>query len=59
MEIIGGHASPLAAPSAQAAGLVASIKSEDTCLGALVRVVHTGLVAWRLNAGREFRLAWT
>ena len=27
-------------------------------MGAVVRVMHTGLVAWRLNAGRELRLAW-
>ena len=28
-------------------------------MGAVVRVMHTGLVAWRLNAGRELRLAWS
>jgi hypothetical protein len=28
-------------------------------MGAVVRVMQTGLVAWRLNAGRELRLAWT
>ena len=27
-------------------------------MGAVVRVMHTGFVAWRLNAGRELRLAW-
>jgi hypothetical protein len=27
-------------------------------MGAVVRVMHTGLVAWRRNAGRELRLAW-
>ena len=26
-------------------------------MGAVVRAMHTGLVAWRLNAGRELRLA--
>ena len=27
-------------------------------MGGVVRVMHTGVVAWRLNAGRELRLAW-
>ena len=28
-------------------------------MGMIVRVMHTGLVAWRLNAERELRFAWT
>jgi hypothetical protein len=28
-------------------------------MGAVIRVMHTGLVTWRPNAGRELRLAWT
>ena len=28
-------------------------------MGGVVRVMHTGVVAWRLNAGRELRLAWS
>jgi len=28
-------------------------------MGAVVRVMHTGSAAWRLNAGRELRFAWT
>jgi hypothetical protein len=28
-------------------------------MGMVIRIMHTGLVAWRLNAEREIRLSWT